>query len=121
MAQTRGQARAPRRRQASGRSSTRELAATRLPAAEHKTHSFRRKLLGKVVADKMNKTVVVEVVRRSRDPVYKKYVRTQRPLQGARREERIQGRRPRRDHGAPPHLQRQALEVVRLVARAVEE
>jgi small subunit ribosomal protein S17 len=43
--------------------------------AEHKTHSFRRKLLGKVVSDKMQKTVVVEVVRRSRDTVYKKYVR----------------------------------------------
>jgi len=45
------------------------------PAAEHTTHSFRRKLLGKVVSDKMDKTVVVEVVRRSRDSMYKKYVR----------------------------------------------
>ena len=30
---------------------------------------------GLVVSDKMDKTVVVEVVRRSRDTVYKKYVR----------------------------------------------
>jgi len=44
------------------------------PAGEHKTHSFRRRLLGRVVSDKMDKTVVVEVIRRSRDQVYKKYV-----------------------------------------------
>ena len=45
-------------------------------AADHKTHSFRRRLLGKVVSNKMDKTVVVEVVRRSRDSMYKKYVRS---------------------------------------------
>jgi small subunit ribosomal protein S17 len=38
-------------------------------------HGFRRKLVGRVTSDKMNKTVVVEVVRSSLDPVYKKYVR----------------------------------------------
>lgn len=38
-------------------------------------HGFRRKLVGRVTSDKMNKTVVVEVVRSSPDPVYKKYVR----------------------------------------------
>jgi small subunit ribosomal protein S17 len=41
----------------------------------HKTHSFRRKMVGLVTSDKMDKTVTVEVVRRSLDPVYKKYVR----------------------------------------------
>ena len=91
-------------------------------AGEHKTHSFRRRLLGKVVSDKMDKTVVVEVVRRSRDTVYKKYVRNREPLQGARREERVQGRRPRRDHGASPDLARQALEGRQASStRAVEE
>jgi small subunit ribosomal protein S17 len=44
------------------------------PAAE--AHGFRRKLVGRVSSNKMNKTVVVEVVRSSLDPVYKKYVRT---------------------------------------------
>jgi small subunit ribosomal protein S17 len=39
-------------------------------------HGFRRKLLGRVTSSKMNKTVVVEVVRSSLDPVYKKYVRS---------------------------------------------
>jgi small subunit ribosomal protein S17 len=39
------------------------------------THSFRRKLVGRVTSDKMNKTVVVEVSRYSLDRVYKKYVK----------------------------------------------
>lgn len=43
--------------------------------AEVKTHSFRRKLVGKIISDKMQKTVVVEVIRSSRDRVYKKYVK----------------------------------------------
>jgi small subunit ribosomal protein S17 len=38
-------------------------------------HGFRRKLVGRVTSDKMNKTVTVEVVRNAMDPVYKKYVR----------------------------------------------
>jgi len=42
-------------------------------AAAHR--GFRRKLMGRVTSSKMNKTVVVEVVRSSLDPVYKKYVR----------------------------------------------
>ena len=42
---------------------------------ERKAHSFRRKLVGRVTGDKMNKTVTVEVIRNSPDPVYKKYVR----------------------------------------------
>lgn len=36
---------------------------------------YRRKLVGRVSSDKMNKTVVVEVVRFKRDTMYKKYVR----------------------------------------------
>jgi small subunit ribosomal protein S17 len=35
----------------------------------------RRKLIGRVASDKMEKTVVVEVVRFKRDAVYAKYVR----------------------------------------------
>jgi len=37
---------------------------------------FKRKLQGQVTSNKMDKTVVVEVVRYSRHPMYKKYVRT---------------------------------------------
>jgi small subunit ribosomal protein S17 len=38
--------------------------------------SSRRRLIGRVKSDKMDKTVVVEVVRFKREPMYKKYVRT---------------------------------------------
>ena len=44
--------------------------------APARAHGFRRKLVGRVTSSKMNKTVVVEVVRSSLDPVYKKYVRS---------------------------------------------
>jgi small subunit ribosomal protein S17 len=47
------------------------------PAAEAKPETgSRRRLLGRVTSDKMDKTVTVEVVRLTRDPRYKKYVRT---------------------------------------------
>ncbi|XXS98249.1 30S ribosomal protein S17 [Sorangium sp. So ce327] len=54
-----------------------ELAAAAPAQAETeaKAHGFRRKLVGKVTSDKMNKTVTVEVIRNALDPVYKKYVR----------------------------------------------
>ncbi len=42
----------------------------------HKAHGFRRKMLGRVVSAKMQKTVVVEVVTHRRDPLYGKYVRS---------------------------------------------
>ena len=45
-------------------------------AVAHETHSFRRKIVGKVVRDKMNKTVVVECVSARKDPLYGKYVRS---------------------------------------------
>jgi small subunit ribosomal protein S17 len=43
-------------------------------AAEQKV-PHRRKLIGRVKSDKMNKTVVVETIRLKMDPMYKKYVR----------------------------------------------
>ena len=36
---------------------------------------FRRKLVGVVTSDKMDKTVTVEVTRRYLDPIYERYVR----------------------------------------------
>jgi small subunit ribosomal protein S17 len=39
-------------------------------------HSFRRKMIGRVISAKMQKTVVVEVVTHRRDPLYGKYVRS---------------------------------------------
>lgn len=45
-------------------------------AAKEAAHGFRRKIVGRVVKDKMNKTVVVECVNARRDPLYGKYVRS---------------------------------------------
>jgi small subunit ribosomal protein S17 len=41
----------------------------------HEAHGFRRKMVGRVVSARMQKTVVVEVVTHRRDPLYGKYVR----------------------------------------------
>lgn len=50
--------------------------AATLPSSEKfEAHGFRRKLVGRVTSDKMQKTVTVEVIRNALDPVYKKYVR----------------------------------------------
>ena len=46
-------------------------------AGEHEAvHGSRRKLTGRVISAKMKKTVVVEVVNHTRDPLYGKYVRS---------------------------------------------
>jgi small subunit ribosomal protein S17 len=45
-------------------------------SGHEKPHSFRRKMIGKVISAKMKKTVVVEVVSHSRDALYGKYVRS---------------------------------------------
>ena len=42
----------------------------------HEARGHRRKMVGRVIKDKMNKTIVVEVVNARRDPLYGKYVRT---------------------------------------------
>jgi small subunit ribosomal protein S17 len=94
------------------------------PAAvdhEHKTHSFRRRLLGRVVSDKMDKTVVVEVVRRARDTVYKKYVRNRDRYKAhdEKNEFKVGDRVEIMEHR--PISKDKRWKVIRLVARAVEE
>ncbi|MCA9583995.1 MAG: 30S ribosomal protein S17 [Myxococcales bacterium] len=44
-------------------------------AQQTEVTGFRRKMVGKVIKDKMNKSVVVECVNARRDPLYGKYVR----------------------------------------------
>ena len=44
-------------------------------APNEPAHSFRRKMTGKVIKDKMHKTVVVECVNYSKDGLYGKYVK----------------------------------------------
>lgn len=48
---------------------------TRTLAVESSVHGFRRKMVGKVVKAKMQKTVVVECIVSSRDKLYGKYTR----------------------------------------------
>lgn len=56
-------------------------------AAENQSSSteghpaYKRKLIGRVASDKMDKTVVVEVVRYKMDRVYKKYVKVRKRYQ----------------------------------------
>jgi small subunit ribosomal protein S17 len=96
-------------------------AAAHAPAADHKTHSFRRRLLGKVVSDKMDKTVVVEVVRRSRDSMYKKYVRSRDRYKAhdETNQFKVGDRVEIMEHR--PISKDKRWKVVKLVARAVEE
>jgi small subunit ribosomal protein S17 len=49
---------------------------SRALAAPKKTHGFRRKMTGKVVKAKMQKTVVVECITSSKDKLYGKYIRS---------------------------------------------
>jgi small subunit ribosomal protein S17 len=44
-------------------------------SVHERAHGFRRKMVGKVIRDKMNKTVVVECINARKDPLYGKYVR----------------------------------------------
>jgi small subunit ribosomal protein S17 len=55
---------------------TNQAAAGQVTETAHEAHGFRRKLVGKVVKDKMNKSVVVEVISSSRDALYGKYIRS---------------------------------------------
>ena len=48
---------------------------TRAIAQPRKGHGFRRKMIGKVIKARMQKTVVVECVTSTRDALYGKYVR----------------------------------------------
>jgi small subunit ribosomal protein S17 len=52
------------------------LAQAQARPGHEKPRSSRRKMIGRVVSAKMQKTVVVEVVTHRRDPLYGKYVRS---------------------------------------------
>jgi small subunit ribosomal protein S17 len=88
---------------------------------EHKTHSFRRKLVGRVVSNKMDKTVVVVVARKSRDTMYKKYVRhsARYKAHDEKNEFKVGDRVEIMEHR--PISKDKRWKVVRLIARAVEE
>ena len=50
-------------------------------AAEAGEQAYKRRLIGRVASDKMQKTIVVEVVRYKLDQMYKKYVKIRKRYQ----------------------------------------
>jgi small subunit ribosomal protein S17 len=98
-----------------------EVKAPVTPTAPVKAHSFRRKLVGRVTSDKMNKTVVVEVRRSSRDRVYKKYVQSRAKYKAhdENNEYKVGDRVEIQEHR--PISREKRWKVVRLVARPVLE
>ena len=52
--------------------------AAKTPVEGEAKAPHRRKLIGRIRSDKMDKTVVVETIRLKMDPVYKKYIRVRR-------------------------------------------
>ena len=88
---------------------------------ENTAHGFRRKLVGKVTSNKMNKTVTVEVIRNSPDPVYKKYVRARERYKAhtETNEYKIGDRVEIQEH-RPISRDKRWL-VTKLISRAVEE
>jgi small subunit ribosomal protein S17 len=79
-------------------------------AAALAKRTFRRKLVGRVTSDKMNKTVVVEVVRRTLDPVYKKYVKSRARYKAHDEKNQYKVGDRVEITGAPPDLAREALD-----------
>jgi len=90
-------------------------------AAGDEQVSSRRKLIGRVKSDKMQKTVVVEVVRFKMDPVYKKYVRVRKRYQAhdEKQEYKVGDRVEIVEHR--PLSRHKRWKVVRVIERAVQE
>jgi small subunit ribosomal protein S17 len=91
-------------------------------AAEKAARSvFKRRMVGRVKSDKMDKTVVVEVVRSKMDPVYKKYVRVRKNYQAHDEENayKVGDRVEIIEHRPLSKMKR--WKVVNLVERAVQE
>lgn len=89
--------------------------------ATPKHRAFRRKLVGRVTSNKMAKTVVVEVVRSTLDPMYKKYVRSRERYKAHDETNQYKvGDRVEIQEHRPISREKRWL-VTRLVARPVEE
>jgi small subunit ribosomal protein S17 len=89
--------------------------------AEAQAHGFRRKMVGRVIRDKMDKTVVVECVTSRRDPLYGKYVRARSRYKAhdAKNEFKIGDQVEIQEHR--PISRDKRFIVVRLVKKFVEE
>jgi small subunit ribosomal protein S17 len=91
------------------------------PAAAARGRRHRRRLIGRVRSDKMDKTVVVETVRLKLHPVYKKYVRVRKRYKAhdEQNECRVGDRVEIMEHR--PLSRQKRWKVVRLIERAVQE
>jgi len=89
------------------------------PQAEKR--AFKRRLVGRVRSDKMDKTVVVEVVRFKMDPVYKKYLRVRKRYQAhdAENQYRVGDRVEIEEHR--PLSKHKRWKVVNLIERGIQE
>jgi small subunit ribosomal protein S17 len=96
-------------------------ASTDAAADEAVRRAFKRTLIGRVKSDKMDKTVVVEVVRSKMDPVYKKYVRVRKSYKAHDEENtyKVGDRVEIIEHRPLSKLKR--WKVINLVERAVQE
>ena len=85
------------------------------------TKAFKRRLVGKVTSNKMDKTVVVEVLRFALDPVYKKYIRSSKKYKAhdAKNELGIGDRVEIIEHR--PLSAEKRWKVIRLIERAIVE
>jgi small subunit ribosomal protein S17 len=83
--------------------------------------AYRRRLIGRVASDKMQKTVVVEVVRFKRDNVYKKYVRVRKRYKAhdEKNEFKVGDRVEIEEHR--PLSREKRWKVVRLIERPAQE
>ncbi len=81
----------------------------------------RRRLIGRVASDKMQKTVVVEVVRFKREAVYKKYVRVRKRYKAhdEKNEYKVGDRVEIEERS--PFSREKSWEVVRLIDRPAQE
>ncbi len=94
-------------------------AATGSAPAKHR--AFRRKLVGRVTSNKMAKTVVVEVVRSTLNPMYKKYVRSRERYKAHDETDQYKvGDRVEIQEHRPISREKRWL-VTRLISRPVEE
>jgi small subunit ribosomal protein S17 len=89
--------------------------------APGKHRAFRRKLVGRVTSNKMAKTVTVEVVRSTLDPMYKKYVRSRERYKAHDETDQYKvGDRVEIQEHRPISREKRWL-VTRLISRPVEE
>jgi len=81
----------------------------------------RRRIIGRVVSDKMNKTVVVEVVRYKMHPLYKKYVRVRKRYKAHDEANtyRVGDRIEMIEHS--PYSKEKRFNTTRLIRRTVQE